>query len=293
MNDTENHVSPPTAISDPPRDFEALREHIAATRSDLPKRLAQAARHALAHPDDFALGTAASIASASGVQPSTLVRLARHLGYDGFSDFQSVFLDRLKSRASTYEERLARLKNGAEEGSQEGAFLNGFLSAARQSIDSLASAIDPGQFERCVNILAKADTIFIVAKRRAYPLAAHMAYGFGKLNIRSVVVETANGTDPELVQMATSEDAAIVCSFTPYAPASIELAQTLSAKGVPLVAVTDSALSPLTAHTTSWLEVSESDFGGFRSLSAGIALATALPVAVAERRRFHDGQAEA
>jgi hypothetical protein len=30
------------------------------------------------------------------VQPSTLVRLARHLGYEGFSDLQLVFRDRLR-----------------------------------------------------------------------------------------------------------------------------------------------------------------------------------------------------
>jgi hypothetical protein len=34
------------------------------------------------------------------------------------------------------------------------------------------------------------------------------------------------------------------------------------------------------------MEVSESDFAGFRSLSASIALSLALPVAVAERRRY-------
>jgi hypothetical protein len=34
------------------------------------------------------------------------------------------------------------------------------------------------------------------------------------------------------------------------------------------------------------LEVSENDYAGFRSLSASMALATALPVAIAERRRL-------
>ena len=46
------------------------------------------------------------------------------------------------------------------------------------------------------------------------------------------------------------------------------------------------ALSPLAALATHWLEVSENDFAGFRSLSASMALVMALPVAVAERRRY-------
>ncbi len=269
-----------------PRDFDALRHSIAASRSALPKRLAQAAQYALSHPDEIALGTAASIAGAAEVQPSTLVRLAHHLGYDGFSDFQTVFRDRLKLRASTYEERLQRIEQGAPRDSYEGALLNGFLSSARQSIDRLSEALDATVFARCVGVLAEAETIYLVARRRAYPLAAHMAYAFGKLQIRSVTIDSANGIDAEIVQMATPKDAAIACSFAPYAPASVEQAQALSGLGVPLVVITNSALSPLASVATHWMEVSESDFAGFRSLSASVALATALPVAVAERRRY-------
>ena len=269
-----------------PRSFEALRDVVAAGHAGLPKRLAQAAHYALAHPDEIALGTAASIAASADVQPSTLVRLAQHLGYDGFSGFQAVFRDRLKSRASTYEERLRKIEIGAGGDSYESALLNGFLTAARRSIDTVSESIDAGEFARCVSVLAAADTIYLVARRRAYPLAAHMAYAFAKLRIRSVTVDSPNGIDAEVVEMATPKDAAIACSFAPYAPATVEQARALTELGVPLVAITDSALSPLAACATHWLEVAETDFAGFRSLSASMALAVALPVAVAERRRY-------
>ncbi|QKV18514.1 MurR/RpiR family transcriptional regulator [Oricola thermophila] len=286
MNQSASKANTASSNRIPPRNFEALRDHIAASQESLPKRLAQAARHALAHPDDIALGTAASIADAADVQPSTLVRLARHLGYDGFTDFQSVFRERLKNRASSYEERLQNIQKGITGDSYEGALLSGFLSAARQSIDSLSEAINPAEFARCVSVLADAEIIYIVARRRAYPLAALMSYSFGKLGIRNITIDSANGVDDEIVQMATQKDAAIACSFAPYAPATVEHAQALARAGVPLVGITDTALSPLSACATHWLEVSEHDFAGFRSLSASMALTMALPVAVAERRRL-------
>lgn len=270
----------------PPRNFDELKDYVAASQFKLPKRLAQAAQFAFSRPDEMALGTAASIAEAADVQPSTLVRLARHLGYEGFSDLQSVFRDRLKNRASNYEERLRKIETGLAGDSFEGALLGGFLTAAKYSIESLSEAINPDDFSRCVSLLAEADTIYLVAKRRAYPLAAHMSYMFGKLKIKSVSIDSANGIDPEIVAMATPRDAAIACSFSPYAPASVEQARTLGELGVPLVAITDSALSPLAASSSHWLEVSENDFAGFRSISASMALALALTVAVAERRRF-------
>jgi DNA-binding MurR/RpiR family transcriptional regulator len=286
MTDAKTAAKDDNTTTRPASGFDDLRERIAASQEGLPKRLAQAARYALSHPDEIALGTAASVANAADVQPSTLVRLARYLNYEGFSDFQSVFRDRLKSRASTYEERLQRIEKGVAGDSYESALLNGFLTAARQSIDSLAGAINPTDFASAVRILAEADTIYLIAKRRAYPLAAYMGYAFAKLRIKSVMIDSANGIDPEIVQMATRNDAAIACSFSPYAPASVEQSQALATMGVPVVAITDSALSPLASSATHWLEVSENDFGGFRSLSASMALAMALPVAIAERRRY-------
>jgi DNA-binding MurR/RpiR family transcriptional regulator len=272
----------------PPPSFDELKARIASRHDAFPKRLAQAAHHALAHPDEVALGTAASIAEAAGVQPSTLVRLAHHLGYQGFSDFQSVFRDRLKVRASTYEERLARIETGVKEDSREAALLAGFLGAARQSVEQLSARVDSDAFARAVQVLAGADTIYVVAKRRTYPLAAHMAYAFAKLGVKAVLVNMPNGIDEETAAQATLRDAVIACSFSPYASATIELARGLAERDVPIVAITDSALSPLTSLATHWLEVAESDFAGFRSLSASMGLTLALSVAIAERRR-HKG----
>ena len=265
--------------------FDDLRTRIADTRETMPKRLAQAAGFVLAHPDDMALGTAASIAKAADVQPSTLVRLAHHLGYEGFSDLQTVFRDRLKSRASSYEERLAALENGLPSETHDGSLLNGFLLAARQSLDALTHNINPMDFARAVAILSAARAIYLIARRRSYPLTAHMSYACSKLGIQTIMVNSTNGIDSETVAMASRTDAAIICSFAPYAPETVSMAETLSDHGVPIVAITDSAMSPLCKHASIWLEVSESDFAGFRSISASMAVAAALPVAIADRRR--------
>ena len=72
-----------------PQDFDRLRD-MSWQRDGLPKRIAQVAAYALDNPDEIAFGTAASIASSAGVQPSTLIRFAQHLGYDGFTSLQTV-----------------------------------------------------------------------------------------------------------------------------------------------------------------------------------------------------------
>ncbi len=65
----------------PPKDFDALRSAILERKSSLPKRLTQVAAYALDNPDEIAFRTAASIAGAANVQPSTLVRFAQQFGF--------------------------------------------------------------------------------------------------------------------------------------------------------------------------------------------------------------------
>ncbi|SMQ62931.1 transcriptional regulator, RpiR family [Devosia lucknowensis] len=268
-----------------PADFDSLRFAIMRQRDALPKRLMQVALYALDHADEMAFGTTASIAQAADVQPSTLVRFAQHFGFDGFSGLQQLFQARLRGRNASYEERLRQLESGGAAETESGTILKGFIGAAHQSLDALSSAIDPAQLEAAVEVLARADTIYLIARRRSFPVVTSMAYAFGKLKVRCQVVSSAAGNDDDLLALATARDAAFAVSFSPYAPESAAQAQALANRGVPLVALTDSALSPLATSAKIWFEVIEADHAGFRSLSASLAFATALTVSVAERRR--------
>ncbi|HWV00946.1 MAG TPA: MurR/RpiR family transcriptional regulator [Devosia sp.] len=272
-----------------PKDFDELRSAILERKTTLPKRLTQVAVYALDNPDEIAFRTAASIASAASVQPSTLVRFAQSFGFEGFSSLQQIFQDRLKSRTSSYEERLRRLEQDSASVPESQAILNGFVTAGHRSLDALSQAIDPPAFERAVDIFARAQTIFLIAKRRSYPITSYMAYAFGKLRVKCIAVGTAAGIDDDVLALAGPNDAAFAVSFSPYAAESAGQARTMAARGVPVVSLTDSAFSPLAEVSSVWFEVVEADHAGFRSLSASMAFAMALTVSVAEARRHHSG----
>lgn len=268
-----------------PRDYETLRETILEQRSVLPKRIAQVAAYALDNPDEIAFGTTASIAASAGVQPSTLIRFAQHLGFDGFTSLQSVFRERLRERNTTYEERLAALRDQAQNGATNRAMLDGFLAASVRSLDLMARSVNEATLDRAVGILARAETLYILAKRRSFPVASYLGYALGKLQVRSQIIESASGLQPEIIGFATPQDAVVAVSFSPYSPATIDEVRVLHERGVPIVAITDSAFSPLAQFASVWFEVAESDFSGFRSLGATMALAMTLAVGCAEERR--------
>jgi DNA-binding MurR/RpiR family transcriptional regulator len=278
-------MSDPNAKQTPPADFDTLRATILERKAELPKRLTQVAAYALDNPDEIAFGTAASIATSANVQPSTLVRFAQQFGFEGFSGLQQLFRTRLKERNSSYEERLRTLQATGVAQNESASIFNGFVSAAHRSIDALSQAVDPDALERAVTILAEAETIYLIAKRRSYPISSYMAYAFGKLRVRCQLVGTAAGIDDDLLAAATERDAGFAISFSPYAPETASQARSLSTRGIPVVSLTDSAFSPLAECSREWFEVVEADHAGFRSLSAGMAFAMALTVSVAEKRR--------
>ncbi|MBD0415093.1 MurR/RpiR family transcriptional regulator [Oryzicola mucosus] len=267
-----------------PQDFDQLRALILERRETLPKRIAQVAAYALDNPDAVAFGTAASIAAEAGVQPSTLIRFAQQLGFDGFTSLQAVFRERIRERNGSYDERLRAVRARTEQGAGNRAVLEGFVAAAQTSLNDMLRGVDEAQLEKAVSLLAAAETIHIVAQRRSYAVATSIAYALGKLKVRSQIIESAAGLQAEMLGFATERDVVLAISFAPYAPTTMEYLRMARDRGVPVVAITDSAFSPLARNALIWFEVTESDFSGFRSLAATMTLSMALSVMVAERR---------
>lgn len=269
----------------PPRDFAALRERVIGRWEELPRRLTQVAEYALNNPDDVAFGTAASIAAKAQVQPSTLVRFSQALGYQGFSDLQDVFRSRLRDQVLGYDERMAQLREHGDASPRASMILEGFAEASVRSISQLTNRHDPAVFEKALDVLEGARTIYLIGLRRSFPVTSYMAYGMGKLGIRTILIDAVAGLASEQAGFAGPEDAAIAISFTPYASETVALTAQVREAGARVVAFTDSIFSPLASQADVWFEIAEADFEGFRSMGATMTLAMALTVALADRRK--------
>ncbi|MCG7393111.1 MurR/RpiR family transcriptional regulator [Microvirga sp. ACRRW] len=282
--ETERSIEVTEAAKEVPDDYEGLRALLLSRREAMPKRLKQLAAFAMEHPEEVAFGTVAGIAEHAGVQPSTLVRFAKSLGYDGFSHLQQIFRDRLRERFPDYRERLKGLRDLEGDHVHAASLLEGFANAAVFSLEKMRESVRPEELSRAIETLAKADTIYLLGARRVFPIAAYCAYAFGKLGVRAILIDHIAQLGPEQLATASERDAVLAISFTPYAPVTADLAAVAARRNIPIVAITDSAFSPLVTSADVWIEVAEADFGAFRSLSASFALAMALAVGTAEKR---------
>lgn len=267
-----------------PKDYQALRALIAQRAEDLPRRLMQVAGYALENPDEIAFGTVASIAAKADVQPSALVRFSRALGYQGFTELQDIFRSRLRERVLNYDERLAKMREHGIATSKSGLVLDGFLEAAEQSVSRFREKVDHDAIERAVDLMAKAETIYLIGLRRSFPITSYMSYALGKLGIRNILVDAVAGMGAEQASFITERDAVLSISFTPYASETVTLTNAAKARGAAIISVTDSVFSPIAPSADVLLEIVEANFEGFRSMAVTMALAMTLTVSVAARR---------
>jgi len=133
-------------------------------------------------------------------------------------------------------------------------------------------------------VLARAKTIYLIGLRRSFPITAYMAYAMGKLGIRHILVDGVAGLGAEQASFIDADDAVVAISFTPYASETVALTNAALAQGAALVSITDSPFSPIAGKAEVCLEIVEANFEGFRSMTATMALAMALSVAVAGKR---------
>ncbi|MEX2649612.1 MAG: MurR/RpiR family transcriptional regulator [Alphaproteobacteria bacterium] len=275
-----------------PETYAALREAIAMGYTRLSPVLRRIATYALDHPNDMALETIAVLAGRAGVQPSSLVRLAQTFGYDGFSDMQWVFRARLREQTPSYADRIRGLrtrhrKNGR---SNPDAIIEEFSDAAIAGLQHLRENMDTSALERAVDLLAKAEVIHLLGLRRSFPVVAYLNYGLSHLGLRSCLLDSVGGMLREQLQAVGKKDLLVVVSFRSYAPEVVEAVETL-APVVPVIALTDSALSPIARLATVTLEIHEAEFEGFRSLSVQMCLALCLLVSLGERLVRSGGRA--
>jgi DNA-binding MurR/RpiR family transcriptional regulator len=267
-----------------PKTFDSLHKAIVRTYPLLSKRLQQIASYALENPSELALETIATVAQRARVQPSSLIRFAKAFGYSGYTDMQRVFRLRLTGRLPDYEERLRNLE-GANQSTikNSAALLSRFVQADIAGLQSLAEQPLMGALlDKSIKLLASAECVYLVAHRRSFPVTFYLSYAMSHLNVRNVLVDGVGGLFFEQLRHATKRDVVFAVSTKTYSPDVVEAVRESAARGVRVIALTDSPLSPLVQHAHISLEVQQASVQMFRSLGVPMSLAVTLIVGLGQ-----------
>jgi DNA-binding MurR/RpiR family transcriptional regulator len=263
--------------------FEDFAESVAAAYPRLSPQQQQIAQFVLEHPDQLALGTAATVAEGAAVQPSALIRFANALEFGGFTDMQQVFRSRLLDRSSSYRDRIDAMRRSKLPAASGAGVLHQFVSEGVAELSRLEDNVRADDLARAADLICRATRVHVLAQRRAFPVACYLSYALAQLDVKAQLLDGVGGMLPDVMRQVASNELLLVASFKNYSPAVIEAAQAAHARGVPVVAITDFALSPLKPHARICFELGQGTDAAFRSLVAPLCLAQALVVSVGHR----------
>lgn len=231
----------------------------------LPAQLQRISQFVLDHPQQVALMTIADISAEVEVQPSSVIRFSKAIGFSGFSEIQRILRTAISDQTSS--NYFARLQDG------EQTEVVRFASLAQQSLKSLPSQQDINEAAR---ILFEAETIHILGMRRAFAIATSLHYllsGFGApVNLLNPVA----GMVEAMMSTVKKGDALIAISFPAYTPLTLETLAAALERKVDLISITDSPVSPIAKDAEVLLLTDQAADGGFRSTTGSMVTAQAL-----------------
>ena len=121
----------------------------------------------------------------------------------------------------------------------------------------------------------------VIGQLRAFPVANYFRYVLTHLRRDVRLLDGAGGLASEQALTIDGKSVLLAISFRHYAREVVDIVEASHDRGVPIVAITDSQLSPLAKHADVYFEVRDGEYNFARSLAAPMCLAQSIVIALA------------
>jgi len=220
--------------------------------------------------------SSAELAGRAEVHASTVVRLARKLGYDGFPAMRAQIRADARTR-TTHQQQLDRIETGSN--------LEALVESEIAALSAVTSSVTQEQVDVAAAILAEAATVHIVGRGSAAPLTAHLERRLRRSGVRTEVALNLQWRDlAEHVVGMSAKDVAVIFSF--QAPESLPegyaaLIGHARNVGARTVVITDATGPTLRPRPDLLLSVSRPDEGGMLLRTGPMLVTEALAMTLA------------
>lgn len=254
-----------------PDSFDQLAALIRARFSELSPQFQMGAAFLLDHPDEVAVSSMRKVAERAQVQPASLVRLSQQLGFPGWNELRNLFVARVRTRPEPLTTRARSLvKANAKD-----ALANDLLVAQQHNLD-VTAAHNARVTVETARLLRRVPHVHVAGFRSCYAVAFGLVYGYRLFRSSVSLLTGEAGTLEMQLRTIARDSATIVISFAPYSMEAARVAEAALEKGSKLIAITDSAVSPIALNADKVLIFSHESPSFFPSLVAATAIAESL-----------------
>ena len=233
-------------------------------------------------PARTAVSSITELAASHEVNPSTLSRLSKTLGFSGFSAFQKLFREHIDENSNYYSFRASRLIDGYKGAGTGGQAVYDIVADELRNIDALGTMLDGGELVQAVDKITGARKVGFFGRRQFFSLAAFMAYALGLIREDVELLQPIPDTAHSLNFMGKN-DLLVVMGCDPYTSTTVDACKIARQLGIPIIAITDSRYSPLTRYSKQNLIVPTDGQFYSNNMAASFVLAEGLLAMVAQR----------
>jgi DNA-binding MurR/RpiR family transcriptional regulator len=232
----------------------------------------------LSHPELVAFGTVAELADAAQAGAATVVRLAAKLDYDGFTALQSAVQHELANQLRPAAVRIREARGGVA--------VQRHLERELENVQSTLLSLDATSIKEVVDHLSDLDRAIIVLSGEA---STGVSVQFvGDLSSLRPGVELLSGNEVAVsrrISQMRHGDVVVAIDLRRYDKWVVEAARAARRRGAWLLALTDSALSPLAGVAAISMVLSAGGVGPFDSHVGTLALLNVLVAGASEALR--------
>ena len=231
--------------------------------------------------DKAAYMTASKLGAEVHVSESTVVRYAIELGFEGYPEFQHALQEIVRTKLTSFQ-RMEVTNNLIGDGD----VLTKVLLSDIDKIKRTVEEIDRKAFDEAVDSIVNAKHIYILGLGSASVLARALNHSLRMIfdDVKLIMASSANEIYEQTISIGKG-DVMIAISFPRYSNKVVNTVAFAKHSGAGVIALTDSAASPIASHADQAL-YARSDMASFSdSLVAPLSVINALVVAVSRKKQ--------
>ena len=265
-----------------PSSADAVCKLLRQTFETLSPEVQRAARWVADHPNETGLLSMRRQAHAAGVSAPTMVRLARALGFPDYASLRRPFQDAMAGRGADFGRRASVLQ-AAPQASRVERLGHELASSQIDDVQSVLALNPPAAIEAAVREIAGARRVGFLGVRASFGIAFQFRYAYQLIAANGALFDAIGGTLQDQVETLVPGDVLVAISQAPYSAPTVVAVNTAADRGITVVALTDSILSPLARRAKHTLRFRTDSLSFFPSMIAPLALVELLLARLAAR----------
>lgn len=246
-----------------------IKEIIIEKFHTLTPELQKAANFLVEHNNDVAIVSMRAFAERANLQPSTLLRLAKKLGFTGWVDLKSTYIKEIGFSDGLYAKKARDLIK------QDKNFYKSIFDSTKENIDQTEKN-NIQSIDKAVSLLEQGDTIYICGFRASYPIAYSLFYVYRLFKKNVLMLDGHAGNFEMHTRDFEKGDVVVLVSFAPYSREIMTIYQAAKETGCKVIVITDKQVSSFASNADVSLYFPTQSPSFFPSIASGISLVECL-----------------